>query len=208
MRTLFALGALLLGCSVLLGLLVRGAPAPGVDVALHDAALELGSGVVLPATVISLLLSPGLAAVALVSLAARAVIARDPLVARWAVLLAVCWMTVWARYGYRRIRPIDYPQWSYPSGHVTAVTAVAFTASVVCASLARRYLRLVVAGGALAVVLTALSRVVLEMHWFTDTVGAVLATTGAGLLCCAVLRLPPSPASAGPERGQTRRDRA
>ncbi|AXX28670.1 phosphatase PAP2 family protein [Actinosynnema pretiosum subsp. pretiosum] len=190
-------GLVLLGCSVALGLLVRGAPAPGVDVALHDAALGLGSWVVLPATVVSLVLSPGLATIALVSLVARAVIARDPLVARFAVLLAVCWMTVWARYGYRRVRPIEYPQWSYPSGHVTAVTAVAFTAAVVCAALARRHLRLVVALGVLAVLLTAASRVVLEMHWFTDTVGAVLATTGAGLVCCAALRL--RPVVAGPD---------
>ncbi|WP_440902887.1 phosphatase PAP2 family protein, partial [Actinosynnema sp.] len=147
-------GLVLLGCSAALGLLVRGAPAPGVDVALHDAALGLGSWVVLPATVVSLVLSPGLATIALVSL-----------VARFAVLLAVCWATVWARYGYRRIRPIEHPQWSYPSGHVTAVTAVAFTAAVVCAALARRHLRPVVALGVLAVLLTATSRVVLEMHW-------------------------------------------
>jgi len=42
-----------------------------------------------------------------------------------------------------------------------------------------------------AVVVTAASRVVLEMHWFTDTVGAVLAVVGVGLVAARALRLVP-----------------
>jgi undecaprenyl-diphosphatase len=42
-----------------------------------------------------------------------------------------------------------------------------------------------------AVVLTAVSRIVLRMHWFTDTVGAVTAVVGMGLLAGLALGLLP-----------------
>ncbi|WP_367131042.1 phosphatase PAP2 family protein [Saccharothrix sp. HUAS TT1] len=183
-------GVVLALASVVLGFTVRHEP-PGVDRGLHLAAVDLGPNFVHSAAVVSFVLSPGLATIALLSLGLRALLARDALVARSAVLLAACWATVLARYAYQRVRPIEFPKWAYPSGHVTAVTSIAFTGVVLCAWLARRHLRLAVALACAAVVVTAASRVVLEMHWFTDTVGAVLAVVGVGLVVARALRLLP-----------------
>ena len=130
-----------------------------------------------------------LATIALLGLGVRAWLAKDPLVFRIAVLLGLCWVTVLFRHAYRRVRPIDFPKWSYPSGHVTAVTALAFTSVVACAWLAHRWLRTVVVLAVTAVVLTAASRVVLRMHWFTDTAGAVTGVVGVGLLAGLALGL-------------------
>ncbi|XVS66030.1 phosphatase PAP2 family protein [Actinosynnema sp. CA-299493] len=184
------IGLVLALASMVLGVTVRHEP-PALDEGLRQDAVELGAGFAHASTVVSFVLSPGLATIALVSLALRAFLAKDLLLARCAVLLAVCWSTVLARYWYQRVRPIEFPKWAYPSGHVTAVTAVAFTAVVLCAWLARRHLRLAVVSGCAAVVLTAASRVVLEMHWFTDTVGAVLAVVGVGLIVSRALGLVP-----------------
>ncbi|MDU0293713.1 phosphatase PAP2 family protein [Saccharothrix longispora] len=187
---LVPVGALLALASLVLGFSVRR-DVPAVDRGLHLAAEDLGSGFTHSATVVSFVLSPGLATIALLSLVARAALARDPLVLRAAALLGACWSTVFARHFYQRVRPIDFPKWSYPSGHVTAVAAVAFTAVVLTAHLARRHLRAAVALAVAAVGATAASRVVLEMHWFTDTAGAILAVTGVGLLVAHALRLLP-----------------
>ncbi|MFT7837342.1 phosphatase PAP2 family protein [Saccharothrix sp. BKS2] len=190
------IGLALALASLVLGLSVRR-EVPALDRDLHLAAADLGPAFTHAATVISFVLSPGLATIAVASLALRALLSRDGLVLRAAVLLAVSWSTVLARYGYERVRPIEYPKWAYPSGHVTAVTAVAFTGVVLVVRLARRHLRHAVALAATAVALTAASRVVLEMHWFTDTAGAVLAVVGTGLVTAHVLRLlPPPPAGA------------
>ncbi|ONI87280.1 PA-phosphatase [Saccharothrix sp. ALI-22-I] len=183
-------GAVLALASMVLGLRVRDEP-PVLDQGLRLAAVDLGPGFEHSAAVVSFVLSPGLATIALLSLGLRALLAKDLLLVRAAVLLAACWSTLLARYGYQRLRPIDYPKWAYPSGHVTAVTSVAFTGVVLCAWLARRYLKHAIALACTAVVLTAASRVVLEMHWFTDTVGAVLAVVGVGLVVARALRLLP-----------------
>jgi membrane-associated phospholipid phosphatase len=183
-------GVVLALASVVLGLTVRHQP-PAVDEGLRQGAVELGPGFAHASTVVGFVLSPGLATIALLSLALRALLAKDPLLARCAVLLAVCWSTLFARYWYQRVRPVEFPKWAYPSGHVTAVTAVAFTGVVLCAWLARRYLRLAVVSACVVVAVTAASRVVLEMHWFTDTVGAVLAVVGVGLVVARALRLVP-----------------
>ncbi|MEU4764560.1 phosphatase PAP2 family protein [Actinosynnema sp. NPDC023794] len=183
-------GVVLALASMVLGVTVREEP-PALDEGLHRTAVGLGPGFEHASVVISFVLSPGLATIALISLGLRAFLAKDPLLARCAVLLAACWSTLFARYAYQRVRPIEFPKWAYPSGHVTAVTAVAFTGVVLCAWLARRHLRLAVVLGCAAVALTAASRVVLEMHWFTDTVGAVLAVVGVGLVVAHALRLVP-----------------
>ena len=183
-------GVVLALASLVLGVTVREEP-PALDEGLRQWAVELGAGFAHASVVVSFVLSPGLATIALISLGLRAFLAKDLLLARCAVLLAVCWSTVFARHFYQRVRPIEFPKWAYPSGHVTAVTAVAFTGVVLCAWLARRHLRLAVVLACSAVVLTAASRVVLEMHWFTDTVGAVLAVVGVGLVVARALRLVP-----------------
>ncbi|RKT53257.1 phosphatase PAP2 family protein [Saccharothrix australiensis] len=185
-----AVGAVLTLASVVLGFSVHR-DVPAFDAALRDAAGSCGPDLVSAAAVVSFLLSPGLATIAVVSLVLRALLAGEVLVFKAAVLLGVAWSTILARFAYRRVRPVEYDLPSYPSGHVTAVTAVAFTGVVLCAHLAPRLLRVAVGVAVVAVVLTAASRVVLEMHWFTDTVGAVLATTGVGLLAALALRLLP-----------------
>jgi undecaprenyl-diphosphatase len=186
-----ALGAVLLGLSVLLGLTVHDAP-PALDSAVTEAALEHRTRpLVVVSSWISFVLSPGTALIALLALGVRTVLVRDALLLRCTVLFGLCWSTLLARYAYQRVRPIDFPKWSYPSGHVTAVTSAAVTAVVLCAWLARRWLRVAVALAVTAVVLTAASRVVLQMHWLTDTAGAALGVTGAGLLASAALGLVP-----------------
>jgi undecaprenyl-diphosphatase len=42
---------------------------------------------------------------------------------------------------------------------------------------------------ALAVLVAGFARIVLEMHWVTDVIGAVLGVTGAGLLAALALGL-------------------
>ncbi|MEV0681250.1 phosphatase PAP2 family protein [Actinosynnema sp. NPDC050436] len=185
------LGALLVLASVALGIAVRGTP-PGPDVALRDRARGLGPGFVQAAELVSFVLSPGLAVIAVVSLGLRAVLAREVLVLKAALLLGVSWCTILARFGYDRVRPVVFDLPSYPSGHVTAVTSVAFTGVVLCAHLARRHLRTAVVLAVAAVALCAAGRVVLTVHWLTDTVGAALATTGVGLLAALALRLLPA----------------
>jgi undecaprenyl-diphosphatase len=184
------LGVLLVAGSVTLGSSVRDeVPAP--DTALNDFAPLHSAVLVFLAGWISFVLSPGLATIALFGLTVRSWLAKDLFLVRFAVLLAVCWCTVLARYAYRRERPIEYPVWAYPSGHVTAVTSVAVTAVVLCGWLARRWLRVAVLLAVTAVVLVSMSRVVLRMHWFTDTVGAVAGVVGVGLLAGLALGLVP-----------------
>ncbi|GAA0264428.1 hypothetical protein GCM10010492_76800 [Saccharothrix mutabilis subsp. mutabilis] len=195
-----SVGVVLAVASVVLGVSVDGAP-PELDSTLRGAVVGLGPGIERAADVVSLVLSPGLATIALVSLVLRAWLGRDVLVFKAAVLLAVCWASVLSRWFYLRVRPVEYDLPSYPSGHVTAVTAVSVTAVVLCAHLRPALVRRVVAASVAAVVLTAASRVVLEMHWFTDTVGAVLATTGVGLVAALALGLlPPRPVPSGGRR--------
>ncbi len=199
---LAAIGVALAAASVLLGLAVHRTPPP-VDTALRDGALSLGPAFGGTAGFVTKLLSPGLAVLTAVALGLRAVLARDVLAFKAGLVLGVSWCTVLVRYGYDRVRPVSFDLPSYPSGHVTAVTAVAFTGLLLCAHLAPRHLRKAVVVGAAAVVLAAACRVVLTMHWFTDTVGAVLGTTGLGLLAALALRLLPAPAE--PAVGHGRR---
>jgi membrane-associated phospholipid phosphatase len=94
---------------------------------------------------------------------------------------------------FDRQRPRVYPDWSYPSGHVTSVASTGLVAVVLCVWLAPRLVRGVAAAAGAATVVSAACRIVLGVHWLTDTVGAVLAVTGAGLVAAAVLGLLPGP---------------
>ncbi|KAA2264361.1 phosphatase PAP2 family protein [Solihabitans fulvus] len=196
------LGALLAAASVLLGWAVH-ATVPAPDAWALRAVGESRSGPLgTVARVVSTVLSPGLATGVLVLLGALAGVQclrrrheAAWLLLRCGLLLGVCWLTVLARYAYRRVRPIDYPQWSYPSGHVTAVGSVAVVAVVLCARLAARQLRTVALLALLAVLVTGVSRVVLRMHWPTDVLGAMLAVGGVGLVAAALLGLLPTRAA-------------
>jgi membrane-associated phospholipid phosphatase len=92
---------------------------------------------------------------------------------------------------FDRRRPRLYPDFSYPSGHVVSVATTAFVAILLCLWLAQRLLPLVTTVAVLAVLVCAAARVVLGVHWVTDTVGAALGVTGVGLLVAGVLGLLP-----------------
>ncbi|WP_410617241.1 phosphatase PAP2 family protein [Amycolatopsis sp. lyj-109] len=111
---------------------------------------------------------------------------------RLAVVLVLCRLTsLAAKPVFLRQRPRDYPDLSYPSGHVVSVASTGFVLLLLCAWLWPRLVRRVAAAVAVAVVLSAACRVVLGVHWVTDTIGAVLAVTGVGLLSACALRLLP-----------------
>jgi undecaprenyl-diphosphatase len=111
---------------------------------------------------------------------------------RLAVVLLLCRLTSLAfKPVFVRERPRDYPDLSYPSGHVTSVASTGFVLVLLCAWLWPRLVGRVAATAAVATVLSAACRVVLGVHWVTDTIGAVLAVTGVGLLSACALRLLP-----------------
>ncbi|GLZ36171.1 hypothetical protein Lesp02_83580 [Lentzea sp. NBRC 105346] len=132
-----------------------------------------------------------------VGLTALAAVKRDPRLWKGLVLFALCWATLLSRYLFRRVRPVEYPQWAYPSGHTVAVAAVAFTLVV----LTNRW----VIPATIAVAVTAASRLVLERHWFTDVMGSVLGVAGVGLLAALALGLVTSGRDVVPHFRRSRR---
>ncbi|ALG07762.1 phosphatase PAP2 family protein [Kibdelosporangium phytohabitans] len=110
---------------------------------------------------------------------------------RCMVLLAACRSVSLFKGVYERVRPRDYVDFSYPSGHVVSMASVAFTGIVLCGWLVPRLLRKAIALGGTLVVISAACRVLLDVHWFTDVLGGTLGVTGAGLLVAAALHLIP-----------------
>ncbi|GGU72342.1 phosphatase PAP2 family protein [Lentzea flava] len=96
-------------------------------------------------------------------------------------LHGLCCATLLVRWLFDRVRPVEYHLPSYPSGHTVAVASVAFTMVVL--------LKRGVLWGVLAVLVAGFARVVLEMHWVTDVIGAVLGVTGVGLVAALALGL-------------------
>ncbi len=197
MSRLVALGALLVGLFVVLGLTVSDA-APGVDRFVADTlggdwAGRIGD----VAFAVSAVLGPVLPVVAALGLVVTALVVRvrDPwlmgLLLRAVLLLAVCRAVSLVKPLFERERPRRYPDFSFPSGHVVSVASVAFTAVVLCLWLARERLRLVAWVAAAAVFLAALCRVLLDVHWLTDVLGATLGVVGLGLIAAVALRLLP-----------------
>lgn len=92
---------------------------------------------------------------------------------------------------FDRERPRLYPDLSYPSGHVTSVACTGFVLVLLAWWLARHRTRLVAMLSVLAVLICAAARLVLGVHWLTDTLGAVLGVTGIGLLAATALGLIP-----------------
>jgi membrane-associated phospholipid phosphatase len=119
-------------------------------------------------------------------------------------LLTRCFALMWLcrtlsglKLVYRRERPRPYPDYSYPSGHVVSVTCVAVAAVVLSAWLLPNLVRWVVAVSAVLVLVTMVSRVVLDVHWCTDVLGAAIGVVGVGLLGGVGLRLLPVRKDAG-----------
>ncbi|MFD9702301.1 phosphatase PAP2 family protein [Lentzea sp. NPDC059081] len=106
---------------------------------------------------------------------------RDPRLWKALALHALCCATLLTRFLFDRVRPVEYHLPSYPSGHTVAVASVGFTLVVL--------LRRGVPWAVLAVLVAGFARIVLEMHWVTDVIGAVLGVTGVGLLAATALGL-------------------
>ena len=156
-----------------------------LDVWVHDA-LPRPEWLRTTAYIVGLVLGPtlgwGFAAV-LFALAWRR---RDLRLWKALALHGLCCATLLTRWLFDRMRPIEYHLPSYPSGHTVAVASVGFTMVVL---LRRGVLWPVVLSAVLAVLVAGFARVVLEMHWVTDVIGAVLGVTGVGLVAALALGL-------------------
>ncbi|MFC3894321.1 phosphatase PAP2 family protein [Lentzea rhizosphaerae] len=152
----------------------------GLDVWVHDV-MPRPDWLRTTAYVVGLILGPTIGwafAAVLFVLAWRR---RDLRLWKALALHALCCATLLTRWLFDRVRPIEYHLPSYPSGHTVAVASVGFTMVV----LAKRG----VLWAALAVLVAGFARVVLEMHWVTDVIGAVLGVTGVGLVAALLLGL-------------------
>ncbi|RZQ59433.1 phosphatase PAP2 family protein [Amycolatopsis suaedae] len=118
---------------------------------------------------------------------------RAWLLVRLTIVLTLCRLTsIVFKPLFERDRPRDYPDLSYPSGHVVSVASTAFVAVLVAVWLAPHLLRRAVLIAVAATVLAAACRIVLTVHWLTDTVGAVFAVGGVGLVAAVALKLLPA----------------
>ncbi|WP_156756368.1 phosphatase PAP2 family protein [Actinokineospora pegani] len=187
----------LIAVFVVLGVLFSG-PAPGFDVAVADVLGADHAGPVgAVAQVVSDVLGPVLPITAGVVGLVWAVVVRQSepglsvLLVKSLVVLVLCRLVSFVKPLFARDRPRAYPEFSYPSGHVVSVAAVAFTAAVLCAWLARSRLRACRAWGAAAVVAAALCRMLMDVHWLSDTIGAAVGVAGVGLVASAALGLLP-----------------
>jgi undecaprenyl-diphosphatase len=164
------------------------------------------------ASVVSAILGPALPVVFdTVLLIAAAVYWRRHERARAGVLIRVALVVVPCRLVsvvfkpvFVRERPRQYADLSYPSGHVVSAATTGFAALLLCLWLAPRLLRWVAVVAVVATVLCAASRLVLGVHWLTDTIGSVLGVLGVGIPAAVALRLlpkPPDPVPAEQEAG-------
>ncbi|HVV08800.1 phosphatase PAP2 family protein [Amycolatopsis sp.] len=123
---------------------------------------------------------------------------RDALViVRVLVVYALCRLTSpLGKPLFVRVRPRVYAEFSYPSGHVVSAASAGLAAVLLCVWLAPAVTKWVASVAGVWTVLVAVTRLILGVHWLTDTVGAVLAVLGVGLIAASVLRLLPGPVSA------------
>jgi undecaprenyl-diphosphatase len=77
---------------------------------------------------------------------------------------------------------------SFPSGHVSGTTAIA-TLLCFVAVRQRAAVWAVITGSALVVILVAISRVYLDVHWTSDVLGGVVIGMMLGFACCAIYEL-------------------
>ncbi|MGW4484481.1 phosphatase PAP2 family protein [Amycolatopsis sp. NPDC004368] len=193
-------GVVLSAAFVVLGLLVDRQPL-GLDTEVADALRGQDTHAVgLVAGVVTNVLGPVLPWVLGVALLALALRDRSKLslCVRLAVVLVVCRLTSVAfKPVFERQRPREYPDLSYPSGHVVSVAATGLVVVLLCGWVAPRFVRWATGITVASTVLAAACRIVLGVHWVTDTVGAVVAVLGAGLVSATALRLMPFPRGDG-----------
>jgi membrane-associated phospholipid phosphatase len=171
-----AVGALLVISWVLLGM----PEVTSLDVWVHDA-LPRPEWLRVAAYAVGLVLGPTIGWAFAAVLFALAWRRRDLRLWKALALHALCCATLLTRWLFDRVRPIEYHLPSYPSGHTVAVASVGFTMVVL--------LKRGVLWAVPAVLVCGFARVVLEMHWVTDVIGAVLGVTGVGLLAALALGL-------------------
>ncbi|HJQ46469.1 MAG TPA: phosphatase PAP2 family protein [Amycolatopsis sp.] len=199
-----AAGVVSFGLFVALGLAVAGQPL-GIDMSVAGAFEGMWRGT--PGrvtTVVSDVVGLVLPAVLMVGVLLGAVLAwyrgarhEAGIALRVLVVYALGRSVSWlGKPLFERARPRTYTQFSYPSGHVVSVASAGLAAVLLCVCLAPRLVRWVAPAVGVATVLVALTRLVLGVHWLTDTVGAVLGVLGIGLAGASVLRLLPRPVSA------------
>jgi membrane-associated phospholipid phosphatase len=190
-------GVGLVAAFLLLGLWVRDTT-PWIDTDVADA---VGDTYFNDRTVLVLtdILGPVFAIVAAVLIAAAAIVMwikdrnwEAGVLIRCLVVLLACRTLSFFKEVFTRLRPREYPEYAFPSGHTTSVACVAFTAVLIAAWFSRRALPWVIALAAAVTVVAAACRVMLGVHWLTDVVGAVVGVTGVGLVVAVVLRLLPA----------------
>ncbi|SEQ66442.1 undecaprenyl-diphosphatase [Lentzea xinjiangensis] len=152
----------------------------GLDAWVHDA-LPRPEWLRDIAFVVSLVLGPTLGWAFAAVLFGLAWWRHDPRLWKALAVHGLCCATVLTRYLFDRVRPVEYHLPSYPSGHTVAVASIGFTLVVL--------LKRGVLWAVLAVLVAGFARVVLEMHWVTDVIGAVLGVTGVGLVAALALGL-------------------
>ncbi|WP_370943222.1 phosphatase PAP2 family protein [Amycolatopsis sp. cg5] len=188
----FVMGLVLLGAFVALGMFVAVHPT-NLDSAIADALRgeydrPLGKVVAW----LTDLFGPIMPYAFALGLIVQGVRKRDPLYAKLLGVLAMAGYTATiAKPMFDRARPREYPDLSYPSGHVGSVASTGFVAVLLCVAVAPRLVKRIAALFAVATVLSAVFRIILGVHWFTDTVGAVVGVLGVGLLAAAAVRLLP-----------------
>ncbi|WP_285697076.1 phosphatase PAP2 family protein [Actinomadura sp. NBRC 104412] len=117
------------------------------------------------------------------------------LLARHAALLTACLATMALQAVFQRPGPpVTAQDWTYPSGHVTLLTALAFTAFMISRELTAAWRATVLVASTATLVAVSAGRVTLGEHYLLDVVAAVLATLGVGLITVAVLNLTRNPA--------------
>ena len=193
-----------LGLFVALGLAVAKHPL-GVDLAVTGAFEGLWRGTVGSVTnVVSNLVGLVLPAAVMLGVLVGAILAwyRNLRPQAWIALrvllvFGVARLTSWvAKPIFLRERPRAYSEFSYPSGHVVAIASAGLAVVLLCRWLAPALTRRAALVSALLTVLVALTRLILGVHWLSDTVGAMLGVLGTGLLGAVVLRLLPGPVPA------------
>jgi PAP2 superfamily len=118
---------------------------------------------------------------------------------KYVALFAIGFATSASKAIFQRPQPTAPEDWSFPSAHVGIVTSAVFAGVVLCHVFAPQWRRLALGVGSGAVVLTALTRMVLGEHYLTDIVGAVVGTVGVSLLAATALRILPHRRGRGPE---------
>jgi membrane-associated phospholipid phosphatase len=200
-----ALGAVFVGLFVALGMAVESHPL-AIDMSVASAFQgwwrQLPGQVALVLSDVLGMVLPAAGALALLVAAIlrwyRGYRRQALLLARIMAVFGLCRVTsVLGKPLFLRTRPRSYPDFSYPSGHVVSVASAGVAAVLLCVWLAPRLTRWVALAAAVATVVVAVTRLVLGVHWLTDTVGAVLAVLGVGFVSAAVLRLLPGPVSSG-----------